>query len=192
MEQSLIVGMAEIKVITLQRVNPARNSGPGDISAVLTALGLGSCVGICLYDRTARVAGMAHVVLPDSSARKDEPPGKFADTALPVLIEEMLQFGASRWRLVAAISGGAQLFTFASDPARLGVGARNAKAVTDGLERHGIPVLARDLGGSQGRTMRLSAVDGRVSVKTIGQSERELVVLGEVRQAETSGMRQVA
>jgi chemotaxis protein CheD len=186
MEQSLIVGMAEIKVL---RVNHAQNPGPADRFAVLTALGLGSCIGICLYDRTAQVAGMAHIVLPESSARKDEPPGKFADTALPVLIEEMLQFGASRWRLVAAISGGAQLFTIASDPTRLGVGARNAAAVTDGLGRQGIPVLARDLGGSQGRTVRLYAVDGRVSVKTIGQSERELIVLGDVRQAEMSGMR---
>jgi len=157
-----MVGMAEVKV----------TKSP---DAVLMALGLGSCVGICAYDAQARVAGLAHVVLPESIGQENSP-GKFADTAVPFLLQEMRNLGASPIRIRVALAGGAQLFA-ASGGSRLEIGLRNAAAVTAALKQHNIAVVATDLGGTVGRTVQLNA-SGLVRVKTIGQGERELAVLG--------------
>lgn len=163
----LTVGMGEIQVVR----------GAGN---VLTALGLGSCIGVCLYDPLVRVAGMVHVVLPQSQADKiGELPGKFADTAIPATVQRMLEMGASASRLKAAIAGGAQLFQFGSSTT-LDVGARNAEAVVAALRQAGIPLLAKDVGGSVGRTLRLISDNGLVVVRTIGGAERELATLGSI------------
>src|SRR5437867_3655500 len=98
MGEAIMVGIAEIRV--------SRSADD-----VLIALGLGSCIGVCLYDPQARVAGMAHIVLPDSTGHETNP-CKFADTAIPLLCQEMERSGASSSRLRAALAGGAQLFAF--------------------------------------------------------------------------------
>ncbi len=167
MSSNLTVGMGEMQVV--------RGAGH-----VLTALGLGSCIGVCLYDPLARVAGMVHVVLPQSQAdKKGELPGKFADTAIPAIVQKMVEMGASSSRLKAAIAGGAQLFQFGVSSS-LDVGARNAEAVINALREAGIPLVAKDVGGSVGRTLRLISDNGVVAVRTIGGAERELAVLGNI------------
>ncbi len=160
-----MVGMAEVKI----------SRHPGE---VLIALGLGSCIGVCAYDPKAHVAGLAHVVLPDSAGHPPSP-HKFADTAIPLLLEAMQQAGASPSRVLVALTGGAQLFTFQGSGPRLEIGARNAVACVAALQARRLPIAATDLGGSTGRTVQLFN-DGRVHVKTIGQGERQLVALGEV------------
>src|SRR5437870_11040261 len=115
MTRTVMVGMAEIAVVR----------EPGDI---LSALGLGSCVGIFAYDIRVRMAGMAHVVLPDSFGRGDQPPGKFADTAVPALLEEMKRMGASATFIRVAVAGGAQVFSFSGRAPTLEIGARNCDA----------------------------------------------------------------
>ncbi|MGD9573521.1 MAG: chemotaxis protein CheD, partial [Thermoleophilia bacterium] len=83
----------------------------GERGVVISALGLGSCIGLVLADPGARVAGMVHVMLPDSStASTDGPPGKYADTAVPALIDSLCRLGADRGRLTGAMAGGAQMF----------------------------------------------------------------------------------
>lgn len=167
MSSNLTVGMGEIQVVR----------GAGN---VLVALGLGSCIGVCLYDPLARVAGMVHVVLPKSQGDKaGESPGKFADTAIPAMVQRMVEMGASAARLRAAIAGGAQLFQFGVSSS-LDVGARNGEAVISKLREMGIPLQARDLGGNVGRTLRLVSDNGLVAVRTIGGTERELVILGNI------------
>jgi chemotaxis protein CheD len=141
--------------------------------AVLMALGLGSCIGICAYDLSAGVAGLAHIVLPESGGHQGSP-GKFADTGVPLLLEEMKQVGASLIRLRVALVGGAQLFAGNGTGPKLDIGPRNAGAVQAVLARCGIPVVATDLGGNIGRTVYLYG-DGRVHVKTIGRGEEQLI-----------------
>lgn len=158
-----MVGMAEVKV-----TRSPENT--------LMALGLGSCVGVCAYDEQAKVAGLAHVVLPDSTGHQASP-GKFADTAIPLLLEEMAKLGASPSRIKIALAGGAQLFASASGGSRLEIGPRNAAAVLSELKKRNLPVIATDLGGSCGRTVTMTAT-GHIRVKTIGQGERDLVSLG--------------
>jgi chemotaxis protein CheD len=174
-----MVGMAEIKV-----AGPGQPSRPAP--SVLTALGLGSCIGICAYDRVARIAGMAHVVLPESGGGQAESPGKFADTAIPALLEEMRRLGAIPARLSIAIAGGAQLFSFGAGASRLEIGARNAQRVLEGLQKHRLEVSAKDVGGNAGRTVQLFVEDGRVRVKTIGRGEADLALLGQLGHRETA------
>lgn len=163
MGEAIMVGMAEIKVTRTAE-------------DVLIALGLGSCIGVCLYDPQAQVAGMAHVVLPDSTGYETQP-SKFADTAVPLLIQEMERLGATPGRLRAALAGGAQLFAFNGPGPRLEIGPRNAAAVQAAIQQHKICVAASDLGGTSGRTIYFTG-EGRVRVKTIGKGERELIMLG--------------
>jgi len=169
-ETLLIVGMAEVKVTR-------------DPTESLAALGLGSCIGICAFEAAAKVAGLAHVVLPENYYKgvSCENRGKFADTAVPFLLEQMARLGANRLQIRAALVGGAQIFGGSQGGLRLDIGMRNIQAVRFNLEREAIPVVAEDTGGSFGRTVYLSFPNGRVVVRTIGHGEKELVVLGNMR-----------
>lgn len=165
MASVIMVGMGEIHLVKSE----------GDM---LVALGLGSCIGVCMYDPHVRVAGMAHVVLPCSVGAHDNVPGKYADTAVPALLEQMTKAGALSRRIRCALAGGAQLFNFAGGAPKLDVGRRNGDAVLEALSKVGLKPLATDLGGNAGRTVNLSASTGVVHVKVVGRAERDLVTLG--------------
>lgn len=142
----------------------------------LITLGLGSCVGVTLYDNLTKVGGLAHVMLPDStlSGKKDYNPGKFADTAIDVLIEEMLKLGASKNRMVSKIVGGAQMFQIKSENNIMQIGKRNVEAVRNKLNQLNIRIVAEDVEGNYGRTIEFFCEDGRLAVRTIGHGTRIL------------------
>jgi chemotaxis protein CheD len=129
----------------------------------LVARGLGSCIGLAVVDRSAGVAGLAHIVLP-ASTETDREPGKYADLAVPELIDRACRAGASRRRLEAVLAGGARMFELGE----LDIGARNAEAVRSGLEAAGVQVRAAETGGNRGRTMRVSVGDCAITVKEAG------------------------
>lgn len=147
-----------------------------DPSEVLIAYGLGSCVGVCLWDPTARVGGLAHVMLPNSAeAISQRPLGKFADHAVPLLLEEMVLLGADPARLICKIAGGAQMLVapgFSTNG--FNVGERNVEAVKSALELHRVPLRGAATGGNRGRTLSLHLATGKVMVRTIGEREIEL------------------
>jgi chemotaxis protein CheD len=145
----------------------AVSTGPDD---VLTSIGLGSCIGLALVDVERRVAGLAHVMLPARPERTDDPAiGKFADTAVPALLDAVLAAGARRPRLTTYMVGGAQMFTFGGRG--MDVGTRNDQAVRDALVAIGLRVRASETGGTKGRTIRVRAADGTVTVKESGGVE---------------------
>ena len=161
MSEVIKVGMADLKV--------------GKEPDILTTLGLGSCVGIALYDCTTKIGGLAHIMLPDSTQIKNnENKAKFADTAIDVLLQEMLNVGARRNRLTAKIAGGAHMFEFKNMNDMMCIGARNIAAVLHGLEQKNIPVIAQDTGENYGRTIELDMQNGILRVKTIGHGIREI------------------
>jgi chemotaxis protein CheD len=127
---------------------------------------LGSCAGVVLYDRSARLGGVAHIVLPDSRGSSDHP-GKFADTAIPGMIEDLkaLLGRTSSPRLVAKIVGGASMFPRAPV---INIGVMNQNAVETILSGLGIPILARDVGGDTGRRLTLDTASGIVSIRLPG------------------------
>ncbi len=141
-------------------------------SGVLVTFGLGSCVGITLYDPGTKVGGLAHVLLNDS-VKFSKPgdnsinPAKFADTAVPELIAKMSAQGARKSSLIAKIAGGASLFNFTTDSGS--VGEKNIEAVRDALKKEKIKISLEEVGGSCGRTLRLMVDTGEVSITTVGK-----------------------
>jgi chemotaxis protein CheD len=130
----------------------------------LVALGLGSCIGLALVDRAEGVAGLAHIMLPEGQERNGQP-GKYANHAVPELIELMRRAGARDRRLEAVLAGGACMFQLRNE---LDIGARNEAAVRAALSRARVAVAAAATGGSRGRTVRVSVRDGIVTVKEAG------------------------
>jgi chemotaxis protein CheD len=124
--------------------------------AVLTCIGLGSCIGLALLDRRGGVAGLAHVMLPEAPAAGATPAqaGKFADLAVPMLVEGLLEAGGKRHRLEAVLVGGAQMFAFGTS-ATQDIGRRNEAAVLVQLKQARIPVTAPATGGQKGRSLRV-------------------------------------
>ncbi|MHC1610228.1 MAG: chemotaxis protein CheD [Candidatus Methanospirareceae archaeon] len=143
------VGMGEMKVAH----NPC----------LLIITGLGSCIGLALHDRYAKVGGMAHIMLPDSKGVTVEGCCKYADTAVPSLLKEMSQDNARKDRIVAKVAGGASIFS-AMDTMR--IGEKNATAVKEALKREGIKLVAEDTGGNYARTVTLDTCTGELIVKT--------------------------
>ena len=153
------VGMAEYKVSS----NPA----------VLTSIGLGSCIGIVLYDVFEKNGGLAHIMLPRSSDAKDKSnPAKFADTCIELRLREMETKGSLRRNIKAKIFGGANMFPSVQSATLMNVGERNAQAVKEELEKRKIKLVAEDLGGNSGRTIYFDTQDGSVRVKTIKGEEK--------------------
>lgn len=143
---------------------------------VLRTSGLGSCVGVVVYDLPLKIAGMAHVMLPDSTLSKREDLNllKYADTAIEILVKEIIGLGARKFSLKAKIAGGAQMFSFTSTNDMLRVGHRNIEAVLDKLDHYRIPIVAKDVGGSSGRTIEFSPETGLLKVKTVHLGEKEI------------------
>jgi chemotaxis protein CheD len=139
---------------------------------VLVALGLGSCIGLALLDRGSPVAGLAHVVLPESREGTSVP-GKFADTAVPELLRQMVSLGAAASRLQAVLVGGAQMFATGASGS-LDIGRRNEQAVRTALAVAGIAVTVAVTGGSSGRTMRVHLATGLVTCKAAGSVEEPI------------------
>jgi len=126
---------------------------------------LGSCIGIALFDGNKGIGGMAHVILPNSKEGAGDP-GKFADTAVDVLLERLIEAGANPRKVEAKIAGGSVMF---GDQTSQSLGVRNESAVKERLAHHGIKLLASDTGGKKGRKMLLDPRQGEVTVEIIGQ-----------------------
>ena len=161
MPELIKVGMADLKA--------------GKSPDSIISYGLGSCVGIALYDPQAKVGGLAHIMLPDSTqARATDNTAKFADTALPVLLDQVLALGGSRNRLTAKIAGGSQMFSFAQATDVMRIGDRNVEAVKAVLKSLSIRLVAEDVGGNYGRTVELLLDSGIFVIKTVNKGENRL------------------
>lgn len=141
----------------------------------ITTLGLGSCVGVVLYDEGRKIAGMVHVMLPDSTkVRQNQNKAKFADTGIDLLIEMLQKEGAVKSALTAKIAGGAQMFAFNSNNDMLRVGERNVEAVKTKLNSIGIRILAEDTGLNYGRTVEFYPETGDFVIKAVGKPEKTI------------------
>ncbi|MST99998.1 chemotaxis protein CheD [Tissierella pigra] len=141
----------------------------------LTTLGLGSCVGIVLYDKTNKIAGLAHIMLPSSrDIKNNENKAKFADTGIEELLDSMIRIGANKNNLIAKIAGGSQMFNFNSNNDILKIGERNVLATKTKLKELNIKIVSEDTGGNFGRTIILNSTDGSLQVKTIGHGEKTI------------------
>lgn len=141
----------------------------------IITLGLGSCVGISIYDRFSDFGGLAHIMLPDSSQfHKNIKIAKYADLAIPSMLKEILAKGVDKKDLVAKIAGGASMFRFPDQHLTMDIGARNIIAVRKSLQELKIPIVAEDVGGHSGRNMILDLENKVVKIKSIG---KEIILL---------------
>lgn len=139
----------------------------------LITLGLGSCVGIAIYDKINKVGGLSHIMLPDSTLfRREVKVEKFADLAIPKMVEEITK-GSRNKNLIAKIAGGASMFSF-TDETNGNIGYRNVVAVEEKLKELGIPILGKHTGGNIGRTMIVDLQDFTVNIRMVN---REIITL---------------
>lgn len=161
MDKIIKIGMADLQAAKY----------PGTI----TTLGLGSCLGIALYDTAKKIIGLAHIMLPSSfQAKSGQNLAKFADTAIVKLVEEMTALGACKENITAKLAGGAQMFTFSASSDMIKIGLKNVAAAKEKLKELCIPLISEDTGGSYGRTIELYSDDGRLVIKTIGHGIKQI------------------
>lgn len=136
--------------------------------------GLGSCVGAVIYDEQRKIGGLAHVMLPDSNLTKEKKFNiyKYADTAIPFLVDQLIKNGARSFHLKAKIAGGAQMFKLSSNSNIMRIGPRNVEAVEASLKKFKIPIIAKDVGGSSGRTIEFDPETTCLNVRTVNQGEK--------------------
>lgn len=159
MNEMIKVGMADLNVCTSPNA--------------LTTLGLGSCVGISLYDPIRKIAGLVHVMLPDSTKiLNNENKAKFADTGIDALIYEMIKIGADRRSMIAKIAGGAQMFAFSNNNEMMRIGDRNVEATKLKLQQLGICIKAEDTGSNYGRTIEFYPETGMLLIKSVGKEKK--------------------
>lgn len=125
---------------------------------VVTSIGLGSCVGLILHDEDKKIGGIAHVMLPKSSGKPNERAGKYADTAIIVLLKELMQKGSKIPNLRAKLTGGASMFQNFSG--NLNIGERNVDTLRELLKGQSIPIVKEDVGGNVGRTITYYPKEG--------------------------------
>ncbi|MGN7760369.1 chemotaxis protein CheD [Paenibacillus sp. 22594] len=162
-EQSIIkVGMADLNV--------------GSQESLVRTTGLGSCVGVTLFDPGKKLAGMAHVMLPSSEIAREGQMNiaKFADTALPELLSRLLALGAVRSRLVAKMAGGSQMFAFAGGSDTMRIGPRNVESCKIALQALSIPLIAEDTGGNFGRTIEIACSTGILYIRSVQKGTKEI------------------
>lgn len=162
MSQMIKVGMADLKVC----------KEPDN----LTTIGLGSCIGIAMYDPITKITGLAHIMLPDSTIMKNNTNiAKFADTGIPELYRQMINLGAQKSRLWAKIAGGAKMFGMAgASNSAINVGERNAEASLNALRKLGVPVIGQDTGLNYGRTVEIYSANGEYLIKSVGKPQKSI------------------
>ena len=154
----IVVGMADLKV--------------AKFPDTLTTLGLGSCVGITLVDKSKKLGGMAHCMLPTYKGFEGQNIAKFVDSAVIELLNQLKRMGASPGSLEAKIAGGAHMFGRSQNNDMLKIGERNAAAGLAILKHLGIPVRANDTGGTHGRTIEIMFDTGQLKIRTVGLGEK--------------------
>lgn len=133
---------------------------------ILVTLGLGSCVGVCIWDKNKKVGGLIHVMLPKSPNSNVVKPGKYADLGISLLMEELKKMGGSNY--TAKIFGGAAMFKGSS----MDVGKKNVESVKEQLKILNIRIIAEDTGGNRARSIEFNLDTGEVMVKKVGGGEK--------------------
>lgn len=148
----LVVGIADLQMTA-------------DPRAMLVTYALGSCIGVTIFDPVARVGGMLHLMLPQASLSPEKAkkiPCMFADTGVPLLFTKAYELGAKKERMIVVAAGGAEIL---ADEGHFKIGSRNRTMLRKLFWKNNVLIAAEDTGGTHSRTMTLSLVDGRVTVK---------------------------
>ncbi|MCP4652122.1 MAG: chemotaxis protein CheD [Candidatus Omnitrophica bacterium] len=159
--QNIEIGMADMRI----------SSSPD----VLITRGLGSCLGITLYDPIKKMGGLVHPMLPQiAEGRVKSNPYKFVDSAIDAMIDELHAKGCKTFSLIAKVFGGGHMFSSIPASSVFNIGARNAEIVKKKFADSKIKIAVEDVGGNYGRTLFFNLETGTVRVKTLFHGEREV------------------
>jgi chemotaxis protein CheD len=153
--QETMVGMGQI----------VSGGSPQQMKAIV-----GSCIALALHHPRLNKGVMAHIVLPNSAGRPGAP-GKFADTAIPRMLELFKELGVPAHSLTAKLAGGANMF---ANSGPLQIGDANTRAVAQALRTAGIRIMAQDVGGTRGRRVTFDCADGEMIIESAGQPKKTL------------------
>jgi chemotaxis protein CheD len=156
METKIKIGIADM--------NMAKGEG------VLATYALGSCIGICFYDKSIRLGALLHIMLPLNMEAGRKNPLKYADTGIRDTLQMMEAKGAMRPRITAKIAGGARMFEV-SGGALGNIGQRNIESVHMNLRRAGVQLLKEDVGGTVARTLFFDVATGMGQVHCYGRPD---------------------
>ena len=135
----------------------------------LITYALGSCVGICIIDKSAQIAGMAHILLPYNKNGDKTEVYKYADTGIAEMIIQMERLGGLKLRMTAKIAGGAKMFDIKGSSTIGSIGERNIGAVKETLQKLKIRLIAEDVGKNYGRTIIFDSDSGDLTIKSFGK-----------------------
>lgn len=156
MIQGVNVGISDMKIVS--------------VPEGLITYALGSCVGICIIDKAAKVAGMAHIMLPYNNNGDKNNTFKYADTGIAEMIKQMEHLGALRTRMIAKIAGGAKMFDIKGSSTIGNIGERNVAATKETLQKLKVKLFAEDVGENYGRTIIFDSATGSLTIKSFGRS----------------------
>lgn len=155
MSQEINVGISDMKIVSVPQG--------------LITYALGSCVGICIIDKVAKIAGMAHIMLPYNNNSDNSNVFKYADTGIEEMIKQMERLGGLRSRMIAKIAGGAKMFDIKGSSSIGNIGERNVAATKETLQKLKIKLFAEDVGQNYGRTIIFNSVTGDLTIKSFGR-----------------------
>ncbi|MDY6879078.1 MAG: chemotaxis protein CheD [Desulfatiglans sp.] len=158
---NMVVGVSDMKV-------------SNDPRSTLMTYSLGSCIGIAIYDQVARVGGLLHYMLPDSTIDQDKAkknPFMFADTGIPLLFKAAYTLGGKKQRMKVIVVGGAQVL---DQKGFFNIGKRNHMALRKIFWKNKVMIDFEEVGGTSNRTLKLAIEDGHTWLKTSGVGEREI------------------
>ncbi|HET6461663.1 MAG TPA: chemotaxis protein CheD [Syntrophales bacterium] len=158
----IVVGISDLKV-------------SANVNDILVTYALGSCVGITVYDPVAKVGGLLHFMLPESSLdirKAGENPAMFADTGIPLLFKSCYELGAKKKRMIVKVAGGASIL---DDANFFRIGQKNITAMKKLFWKNSVLVEGEDTGSNCNRTFSIHISTGKVFVRTAHNGTRELV-----------------
>jgi chemotaxis protein CheD len=158
----------EFKLITVSIADYKVSQSPDILRTIL-----GSCVGICLYDRENKIGGLAHIMLPENNDKSSNPK-KYADSAIALMIDELLKKGANSEHLVAKIAGGASMFKMPENSFIGSIGINNVQKVREILNQYHISIISEDVFGDYGRTVDFFLETGKLKIKSLGHEDKEI------------------
>lgn len=139
------------------------SSDPED---VIKTYALGSCLAVIIADQKLGIVGLIHIALPDSTidpAKGKLTPGYFADTGLPLMIEEMKKRGSVRAHIQVKMAGGASIM---DDKGFFDIGKRNILAAKRILWKSSLGAVAEDTGGDISRTVTVKVADAETTISS--------------------------
>ena len=161
MGETIKVGIAEYKIC----------KKPDKISTI----GLGSCVGVVLYNDTSDYCGLLHIMLPSrKEISNDSKRAKCADTGIEDMIKDLVSLGMKKDTMVAKIAGGATMFQFSMTSETKSIGDRNVQSVKEELAKHHIRIISSDCGADYGRTIVFDLATKQLLIRAAGKPEKSI------------------